>query len=243
MTKKVETVQKEHDDLVKAVGTAKTGMGEAETTWKELKGKAEVALKAVETPLEQVKALRTKVTEAQTTLEEKMKARDAKQGEVDAAAKALAAEDVKVAKATEACKAAKYDLFMLDVAKAKSDRDTKLKAIENLIAGRTKYAHGATKGRCEKPQSNGDRIRRGKCAAETDCCGAATGRPHGAVGPLVTIEVCLPKTDKTYQYIAPRAAMADADPAPASWPFKCIDGASKLAGAAAAVLASAYMMA
>lgn len=132
---------------------------------------------------------------------------------------------------------------MLDVAKAKSTRDTKLQAIEKLIDGRTKYAHGVTKGRCEKPQSNGDRIRRGKCAAETDCCGAATGRPHGAAGPLVTIEVCLEKTAKTYQYIAPRAAMADADPAPDSWPFKCIDGASKLAAASAAVLASAYMMA
>jgi len=33
------------------------------------------------------------------------------------------------------------------------------------------------------------------------------------------------------------------DPTPLTWKFKCIDGASKLAGAAAAVLASAYMMA
>lgn len=158
------------------------------------------------------------------------------QKKVDAAKAALAL-------ATEVCKATQYDQFVKDVAAAKADRETKLKAIENFIESRTKYAHGANKGRCEKPQSNGDRIRRGKCAAETDCCGAATGRPHGAAGPLVTIEICLEKTAKTWNYVAPREPLKGEDPAPDSWPFKCIDGASKLAGAAAAVLASAYMMA
>lgn len=77
--KALETAaQTEHDDLVKAVGTAKTAMGEAEATWKELKGKADQALTNVKTPLEQVKALRTKVTEAHNDLLEKLKAEDAK---------------------------------------------------------------------------------------------------------------------------------------------------------------------
>jgi len=57
-------------------------MGEAEGTWKELKAKADTAFNNVKTPLEEVKALRTKVTEAHTTLLEKMKAKDAKEKEI-----------------------------------------------------------------------------------------------------------------------------------------------------------------
>lgn len=68
-------------------------------------------------------------------------------------------------------------------------RATTLERIEKLIDGRKIIAHGATGGRCEKPQSNGDHVRRGKCGSEADCCGAATG--HATVGgPLITIEVC-----------------------------------------------------
>lgn len=121
-------------------------------------------------------------------------------------------------------------------------RDTTLQTIEKLIDSRKAYAHGATLGRCEKPQSNGDRIRRGRCAAPTECCGAATGRPHGKAGPVVTIEVCQEKTAKTYSYTPPRDVLAKEDPTAESWPFVCIAGASQLAGAAAAALASAYMM-
>lgn len=83
---------------------------------------------------------------------------------------------------------------MTDVETKKSERNASIKAIEKLIDNRKTYAHGALNGRCEKPQSNGDNIKRGKCASETACCGAATGRPLGATGPLVTIEVCLEKT-------------------------------------------------
>lgn len=112
-----------------------------------------------------------------------------------------------------------------------------------MIDGRKTYAHGVTGGRCEKPQSNGDYLKRGKCAAETDCCGAATGRPNGLTGALVTIEVCQSKEAKTYGYVAPRGPLEKVDKTAVNWPFVCIGGASQLAGAAAAVLASAYMMA
>lgn len=145
--------------------------------------------------------------------------------------------------AVDKCKGLKYDQYRIDVAEKKAARESTLTAIERLLDARKTIAHGATNGRCEKPQSNGDHLRRGKCAAESDCCGAATGRPHGATGPLVTIEVCQEKASKTWGYVAPRAPLATAEPAADPWPFKCIDGASKLAGAAAAVLTSAYMMA
>lgn len=148
-----------------------------------------------------------------------------------------------LAKKTATCKSAKYDLFRTAVAEKEAGRATALKEIEKLIDARVVKAHGATGGRCEKPQSNGDHLRRGKCAAETDCCGAATGRPGGATGPLVTIEVCQEKTATLYPYVAPRAALATKDTAAVNWPFVCIAGATQLAGAAAAALASAYMMA
>jgi len=57
-------------------------MGEAEKTWKELKGKAEVAFNAVKTPLEEVNALRVKVTEADNDLKLKMKAFNEKNEEI-----------------------------------------------------------------------------------------------------------------------------------------------------------------
>lgn len=145
----------------------------------------------------------------------------------------------------EICRAAMYDKFKAAEEKAMKDRTDALEKIEAHIDKKkaAAKAHGTTGGRCEKPLSNGDHIRRGKCAADTDCCGAATGRPEGAAGPLVTIEVCQARDAPTWGYVAPRAAMALTDPTPEPWPFKCIGGAKELAGTAAALLASAYMMA
>lgn len=155
---------------------------------------------------------------------------------IKAKAAALAAAKTK-------CYGLKFDQYRTDVALKESARKTSLKAIESLLDGVTPIAHGATGGRCEKPQSNGDNLRRGKCTLETDCCGAATGKPHGDNGPLVTIEVCQAETDSTYMWVGPRAPMAEKFPDPKSWPFVCITGATKLAGVASAVLASAYLMA
>lgn len=143
------------------------------------------------------------------------------------------------------CRAAMYDKFRAAEDDAAKKRQENLEKIEAHIDKKklAAKAHGATGGRCEKPLSNGDHIRRGKCAADTDCCGAATGRPDGAAGPLFTIEVCQARDATTWGYVAPRAAMALTDPDPEPWPFKCIGGAKELAGTAAALLASAYMMA
>lgn len=89
--------------------------------------------------------------------------------------------------------------------------------------------------------TNGDWARRGKCSLETDCCGAAKGL--GPSGATMTIEVCQAKTDKAYSYRPPRAPMATTWPTTVSWDFACIGGAAQIAGAATALLTSAYMMA
>lgn len=124
---------------------------------------------------------------------------------------------------------------------AEAQRTADLDAIKNLIAADVKPALGETKGRCEKPMTNGDWARRGKCKVETDCCGAAKGT--GPNGATMTIEVCLDNKATTYNYRPPRAPMATTWPATQSWDFVCIGGAAQLAGAAAALLTSAYMMA
>lgn len=168
---------------------------------------------------------------------------DKVKGEIAAQQLKIDAEDGKVAAAILACKGTKYDQYRLDVTKAANERQSALQLVERFLDGKKAIAHGATGGRCEKPQSNGDHLRRGKCAADTDCCGAASGYPHGKDGPKVTIEVCQPKESKTYKFIPMRKPLKNADEAGADWKFKCIGGASKLAGATLAALASAYMMA
>lgn len=143
-------------------------------------------------------------------------------------------------KAVVACKSAEYDNFRTALAKAQADRDAKIEAIKKLDTA--PKARGSDGGRCEKPMTNGDWARRGKCAdPEKLCCGAATGTaPNGAT---MTIEICQDKTKETYSYVGPRAPMATALPAAVDLPFKCIGGAKQLAGAAAALIASVYMMA
>lgn len=190
-----------------------------------------------------IKALRDSVADAQKAFLEALKAENDKKVDLGKLIAANEAKQNDYDKTVVECKVLKYNQYILDVEKAKAARNAKIETIEKLIDGRTVIAHGATGGRCEKPQSNGDRLRRGKCKVDTDCCGAATGWPHGKTGPLVTIEICRPKTDETWLYVPPRAPLATVDPDGISWPFKCIQGASKLAGAAAAVLVSAYMMA
>lgn len=225
------------------MGVNKAAVATAKLDWDAKKKTAGEKLVAADAALKAIKTLRDKVV---TESDEVVKAQNAakgKSGEITIKAKELALKLTAWQKATIACQNAKYDQYQIDLKTKQADRDSTLKAIEKLIDQRKTYTHGATGGRCEKPQSNGDNIRRAKCTAETDCCGAATGRPAGATGPLVTIEVCQPKTQKTWSYVAPRAPLAVEDPTGKPWPFKCIGGASKLAGVAAAAIASAYMMA
>lgn len=218
-------------------------MDDAKGVWDTKKSEAEKALLAAKTPLETVTKLRTAVTDANNKLKGAKATSALKEKAIKAANVVVKGKVDALMKATTTCVGLKYDKFSTDMAQKKADRDSTLKAIEKMIDARKTFAHGVTGGRCEKPASNGDWLKRGKCAAETDCCGAATGRPNGATGALVTIEVCQEKASKTYGYVAPRAPLAKTDPVAVNWPFACIGGASQLAGAAAAVLASAYMMA
>lgn len=192
-----------------------------------------------------INGLRTKLKEAADALDEAMKTKVLASFNVAAKEDDIKGLDGVFRAKVQLCRAAKYDAFISAEDKAKLDRQGKLEKIESYIDKKkaAAKAHGTTGGRCEKPLSNGDHIRRGKCAKDTDCCGAATGRPEGAAGPLVTIEVCQDREAKSWGYVAPRTAMAEADPTPDPWPFKCIGGAKELAGTAAALLASAYMMA
>jgi len=226
-----------------AVSAARATMKTAEEAWKAATGDAVTAKGAAAAKLGEVNILREAVKEKKALLATALEARDVQAAKV--ATQQSEHDVIKGAldKALATCKGAKYDQYRLAAETAKAARATTLTAIERLIDARVVRAHGATGGRCEKPQSNGDRIRRGKCTAETDCCGAATGRPQGAAGPLVTIEVCQGREEKLWPFVAPRQALAQTDPVAENWPFACIAGAHKLAGAAAAALASAYMMA
>lgn len=227
----------------KSVTDTKKLSDDAFTAWDGLKGKATIALTAAKTPLEEVKLLRDAVVKAEGDVKVAKSSLAALETTIKGNQKSIDAAEGDRKLKIVTCEGLKYDTFQTDVATKKSERDSTLKAIEKMIDSRKTFAHGATGGRCEKPQSNGDGLKRGKCTAATDCCGAATGRPNGATGALVTIEVCQDKATKTWGYVGMRPPLAKTDLVAVNWPFLCIGGASQLAGAAAAVLASAYMMA
>lgn len=171
------------------------------------------------------------------------------------------AKDVLVAKALTTCKNTKYDAYKATLSTAVADRNKKLASIKTLLdtKDKAKVAAGATGARCNKALTQGNGAARAAkpCTAETDCCGAAKGpvlattaKGYWKDAPVMTIETCQPKANKTYKYAPPRAPMQDTDPAAAAnaatqqdWPFVCIGGASKLAAAASALATAAYMMA
>lgn len=206
------------------------------------KSTASAAESALTAPLAALKDLRGKVTAEGLKVTAAWKA--ITDNRATLAANVLAVETAKKAhlKALVECRSAQYDAFKKKLGEAQAARASKLTIIKDLLAAQKTVALGADGGRCEKPMSNGDFKRRGKCATpDTHCCGAAQGT--GPTGARMTIEVCQLKTAKTYNYQPPRAPMATTMPATVSWDFACIGGAQQLAGAAAALLASAYMMA
>jgi len=70
------------------------------------------------------------------------------------------------------------------------------------------------------------------------CCGAAFDETTG-----VTVETCQRTTATTYTFRPMRAKNATRNPATRDIPFTCIDGAYKIAVSAAALVATAFMMA
>lgn len=137
------------------------------------------------------------------------------------------------------CKEDQFDLFTAAMAKAKTDRAANLATIEKLITG--KKADFTDGGRCEKTFAKPGKRNEKTCRDEKLCCGAATGTaPNGAT---MVMEVCQDKTKETYSYVGPRLPMATTLPAAVDLPFKCIQGAKKLAAAATAAAAAVYMLA
>ena len=164
-----------------------------------------------------------------------------KQGEVDAAQKALD-------QALMDCKVAQYDTYSKALTAAQAKRTADLAAIEKLINDNPAPARGAAGARCEKALSNGTfRPARGAgtCEGENTCCGAARV-PIGAdiTQGWMTIETCGSNAAGTkYAYRPPRAPLALTLAQKEPVPFACIEGAKKLAAAASAVAAAVYMLA
>lgn len=182
--------EKELEVLTKAVTSKKTDMEDANKLWGEKKAAAEAKLKTYnDTHKKEVDALRETLALEVKAVNEAISAKVKQQELIDKENKNIASLDADLMAKLRVCKGENYDSYMKALAQRKADRQTRLEDIEKLIDGRKVIAHGATGGRCEKPQSNGDHLRRGKCASEADCCGAATG--HASTGgPLMTIEVC-----------------------------------------------------
>lgn len=228
--------------LTKAKTTAGTEYTAADTALTAAKTAATASEAALTTPLSERATALAAVTTAEAAVAAEWAKITTNTQELDAGIADLATKEAALLAAEVACKAAQYDAFKTALTTAEAERTAKLATIKNLVESAPVYALGATNGRCEKPMTNGDWAKRGKCAnAEADCCGAARG--VGPSGATMTIEVCQPKASQAYMWQPPRAPMATTWPAKVSWDFVCIGGATQLAGAAAALLASAYMMA
>jgi len=73
------------------------------------------------------------------------------------------------------------------------------------------------------------------------CCGAA--QKFLKDGTKLSIETCQLQTTTVYNYYPPLQDLALVEPAAQVWRFQCISAAQRLAAAAAAALATGYMMA
>merc|ERR1711934_841191 len=165
----------------------------------------------------------------------------------------VAAKQVLLDTAIQACKETKWDAYKATLAKAESDREKDITTITALLKdNKTKKpavdkGAGAKGARCEKALTqgaSGPKRGAGTCQTpETNCCGAAK-KLDAVTGLLMTVEVCWPKADKKYKYQPPRGPRKTTMPATEdNWDFACIEGAQKLVAATAALATAAYMMA
>jgi len=106
---------------------------------------------------------------------------------------------------------------------------------------------GAIGALCNFPKVGADEAEKPRppCAeGEPDkplCCGAA--QKFLKDGTKLSIETCQLQTTTTYKYFPPLKEGALVEPASQVWRFQCISAAQRLAAAAAAALATGYMMA
>jgi len=80
------------------------------------------------------------------------------------------------------------------------------------------------------------------CIGETACCGASRVPLSDARG-FLTVETCGTTDQEKYTYTYPREPLAKTRPDTFSATFTCIEGAQRLAAAAAAAATALYMLA
>jgi hypothetical protein len=155
-----------------------------------------------------------------------------------------------LAAGTVKCQVAQYDKYRDTLEKAMIQRGKDLATIKGLITTElTRIVTGDAGSRCEKALSNGnwrpERNEETVCVTGL-CCGAAriwmeSGTTKDAAWR--TIETCQPSGTGAYSYQPPRAPMATTLPTKVIAKFACIEGAQRLAVAASAMAAAAFMLA
>jgi len=175
----------------------------------------------------------------------------ATQIEADLKDKMDAAEAVLDA-ARDACKSAAFAAAQQareDAVEEAQAKDDKVAEVSQAYEAKAAFPADGTAGTlCNFPAVDDDGVqgpRLSDCVVEGDetpmCCGAA--QRFLKDGTKLSIETCQLASATTYTYYPALPAGALVAPTPETWRFHCISAAQKLAAAAAAALATGYMMA
>jgi len=154
--------------------------------------------------------------------------------------------------AREACKSAAFASAQEAREKSVEAADAKAGIVADVLEAYTAKAAFPTDGSagtlCNYPAPTADGVqepRLSECVVEGDetpmCCGAA--QRFLKDGTKLSIETCQRASATTYTYYPALPDDALVAPTPETWRFHCISAAQKLAAAAAAALATGYMMA
>lgn len=151
------------------------------------------------------------------------------------------------------CKSENFDAYTAGLLSRRQTREELLDDIQAFIESDTPPAAGTLGARCEKALSNGTfRPARASgaadpeasltCIGETACCGASRV-PLDGIGGFLTVETCGTTEQEKYTYRYPREPLAKTRDSTIEVTFTCIEGAQRLAAAAAAAATALYMLA
>jgi hypothetical protein len=154
--------------------------------------------------------------------------------------------------ARDACKSAAFAAAQQareDAVEAAAAKDEKVAEVTQAYTAKAAFATDGSAGTlCNFPAPTSDGVqepRLSDCVVEGDetpmCCGAA--QRFLKDGTKLSIETCQLASATTYTYYPALPSDALVAPTPETWRFHCISAAQKLAAAAAAALATGYMMA
>lgn len=200
-------------------------------------------------------ALRQTVTDATATWSGLNDTYEGLVSDVDDAELALDEAQSALDAAVLACQVLQFDEYREALEQRLLERRELLGELKTALEAEAAAAPapGEAGSRCEKALSNGTwrpgdrRGEAGECA-EGLCCGAARvwmdiGDAGQEEAAWRTIETCQSEEATTYDYQPPRESLAVALPAVQQVPFACIEGAKKLAAAAAAAADALYSLA